>query len=346
MIEKLLPPSCSQQNLKKPRPLRLGFAGVGWIGRHRMDAAVASGLVEVAALVDPAQQVVREVSLKHPGAEVHGNFEEMLEVDLDGIVIATPSALHAAQSIAALESGFPVFCQKPLGRNALETEAVISAAKDADLLLGVDLSYRHTEGMQRIHELIQAGALGEMISIEAVFHNAYGPDKPWFYSRKSAGGGCLLDLGIHLVDLAMWCLGNPEVETAHGVTRESSRGEMGDRVEDSACGWVTLKDHGTLQLATSWGSHAGCDAEIRLQFFGTRGGACFRNVGGSFHDFVAERFHPDRSRELLAGPPDDWGGRAFADWLHRLNRSRKFDPEILHLIRVATVIDQLYLNTP
>ncbi len=119
---------------------RVGFLGVGWIGRSRMQAIVETGAVEAAAVSDPSPECVEEARKLAPGAEVAASFEEMLERDLDGIVIATPSALHADQSIAALERGMAVFCQKPLGRNAAEAEAVVGAARQADRLLAVDFS--------------------------------------------------------------------------------------------------------------------------------------------------------------------------------------------------------------
>lgn len=328
------------------RPLRLGFAGVGWIGRNRLDAAVGTGRVEVAALVEPQAAVAAEVLSRHPACVVAGGFAEMLDHALDGVVIATPSAQHAEQAMAALAAGIPVFCQKPLGRNAAETLTVLAAARRADRLLGVDLSYRHTRGMEAIRRLVAAGELGEIIAVEAVFHNAYGPDKDWFYSKRQAGGGCLLDLGIHLVDLVLWCLGNPVVREARGARHEAWRGVAGDRVEDHATGFLVM-EHGTqMQLSCSWGGHAGVDAEIRVQFFGSRGSACFRNANGSFYHFTAERCHGHQTRELLAGPPDEWGGRAMVDWVGRLEDSASFDPAIMHLVQVATTLDRLYLNTP
>jgi predicted dehydrogenase len=327
---------------QETRPLQLGFAGVGWIGRHRLNAIASTSLAEVAVIADPAREIAAEVAAGHRGARVFGTFEELLKQDMDGLVIATPSALHAEQAIAALELGIPVFCQKPLGRNANETAAVIETARRMDRLLGVDLSYRATTGMRRIRHLIHQGELGEITSIEAVFHNAYGPDKPWFYSKKLAGGGCLLDLGIHMIDLAVWCLNYPELRSAHGWTHQSARGDLSDHVDDHAAGLIKFETGTSMLLACSWGSHAGCDAEIRIQFYGTRGGASFRNVGGSFYDFVAERYYPDRSHEVLSEPPDDWGGRAVLEWVQRLAKSPRFDPAISHLSQVAAIIDSLY----
>ena len=139
---------------------RVGFLGTGWIGRHRMAAIVATGLVEAAAVADPSPEGVAEALAISPQAQVVGSLDEMLALRLDGVVIATPSALHAAQAVQALEAGVAVFCQKPLGRSGAEVSAVIAAARKADRLLGIDLSYRETAAMQAIRPLVQDGELG------------------------------------------------------------------------------------------------------------------------------------------------------------------------------------------
>src|SRR5688500_9633265 len=101
----------AQQQMNRPR---LGFLGVGWIGRHRMEAIARSGVAEVTAVVDPSAAAMAEVEKVAPGCQRADSFEELLSSALDGIVIATPSAVHAEQSIRALERGIAVFCQKPL----------------------------------------------------------------------------------------------------------------------------------------------------------------------------------------------------------------------------------------
>ncbi len=330
-----LPPPVGTASIRKPR---LGFAGVGWIGRNRLEAIAATGCAEIAAIADPLLAAGDELWSRHE-AERLDSFDALLEADLDGIVIATPSALHAAQSVAALEAGIAVFCQKPLGRNAEETAAVIVAAERADRLLGVDLSYRFTAGMQAIRREIAAGNLGTIHAVEAVFHNAYGPDKPWFYRRSEAGGGCLLDLGIHLVDLALWCLDFPEIRVATG---DVSGPAGDDAVECHATGQVSLAGGASLQLACSWGAALPCDAEIGIRFFGSEGSASFRNVGGSFYDFTAGFTDRDRKVVTLASPPDDWGGRAAANWARRLARDRSFDPGVAKLPKVSEVLDSIY----
>jgi len=322
---------------------RLGFLGVGWIGRHRLQAIAADGCAEIVAIADVSADCVREALQDVPGTVAATSLDALLAADPDGIVIATPSALHAAQARAALARGVAVFCQKPLARNGAETADVVNAARAADRLLGVDFSYRHTQAMQRVRELVASGDIGTVYAVDLVFHNAYGPDKPWFRDPALSGGGCVVDLGIHLVDLVLWTLGFPRVE------RVASRLYAGGRrlgphprvVEDYALAELDLAGDVAARMACSWNLAAGCDAVIEATFHGTRGGASFRNVGGSFYDFVAERFDGTR-RTALASPPDAWGGRAAVAWARRLARERRYDPAIEEVNAVAQTLDAIY----
>jgi predicted dehydrogenase len=260
---------------------------------------------------------------------------------VDGVVLATPSALHAEQTLAALEAGVPVFCQKPLGRTAAEVRTVVEAARARDLLLGVDLSYRHTEGMRHVRRLVQSGALGTVYAAELVFHNAYGPDKAWFYDVAQAGGGCVMDLGIHLVDLALWTLGFPRVEGVDARLLSGGMPRTGSAVEDYAVARLDLEGGAVAQVSCSWRLPAGCDAVISAAFYGTKGGAAFRNQDGSFYDFTAHHFQGTRA-ETLCAPPDAWGGRAAVAWAQQLAEHAGFDPEALRLVEVAEVLDGIY----
>jgi predicted dehydrogenase len=256
-------------------------------------------------------------------------------------VIATPSALHAEQSVAALGRGLAVFCQKPLGRTAGEVGAVVRAARTADSLLDADLSYRFTEAGRAVRRLVRSGELGEIFAVDLAFHNAYGPDKPWFQDRRLAGGGCLIDLGTHLVDLALLCLGPARVASVSGRVLAGGRPIDGDAVEDYAAAQIVLETGAVIRLACSWRLPAGRDAIIEAAFYGTRGGARLGNVDGSFHDLVAERMIGTR-RETLVAPPDAWGGRAAVDWATRLADGARFDPAVAHLIEVAATLDRIY----
>jgi predicted dehydrogenase len=308
-----------------------------------MQAILEAGAVEIAAIADPTPEVAAEARRLAPDARLVATLDELLDGGVDGVVIATPSALHAEQSIRALQRGAAVFCQKPLGRTTAEAEAVVEAARAADRLLAVDLSYRFTDGMRRIREVVRSGALGRVYAVDLVFHNAYGPDKPWFYDPALAGGGCVMDLGVHLVDLALWVLDFPTVSdvSAKLFAGGEPLGGRRDRVEDYAVASLDLEAGAAVRLACSWRLQAGCDAIISAAFYGTDGGAALRNVNGSFYDFTAERYR-GTARETLSTPPDAWGGRAAADWAARLAAGERFDPEAERLVDVARVLDRIY----
>jgi len=325
---------------KKPR---LGFAGVGWIGRNRMEAMIAADCAEIAGIAEPSSDMAAAAAESAAGAKMVGDLDALLALGLDGVVIATPSALHAAQALTALESGAAVFCQKPLGRTAAEVAAVLDAAERANRLLSVDLSYRWTEGMTRLHALARDGAIGDIYAADLVFHNAYGPDKKWFYDRALAGGGCVIDLGVHLIDLALWMTGFPAVEEVSSDLFAGGRRLPPDAgaVEDYAVATLRLATGAVVRIACSWNLHAGRDAEISALFHGREGSLSFRNVGGSFYDFTAALLR-GTSREELTAPPDQWGGRAAAAWARRLADGEGFDPSIREMQPVAEVIDRIY----
>lgn len=331
--------------MKKKQALpRVGFLGTGWIGRHRLQAILESREAEVAAIADVCRDSAAEAAKLAPGAAVVDSLDALLELGLDAVVIATPSAGHCSQAVRALEAGLSVFCQKPLGRSAYEAQMVVNTARAANRLLGVDFSYRFTDAIQKMYQLVSSGELGEVYAADLVFHNAYGPDKAWFYDAELSGGGCLMDLGSHLVDLALWFFGYPHVRSVSSSIFSGGQRLKGGsgKVEDYAVVSLVLENGHAVRVACSWNVSAGRDAVIESSFYGTQGGVAFRNVQGSFYDFVAERFHGTRA-ETIATPPDDWGGRCAVEWARQLRSGGgSYDPQAENLIQVAAVLDAAY----
>jgi predicted dehydrogenase len=332
--------SATMKQVARPR---LAFLGVGWIGRHRLDAVAQSGCAEIIAVGDAVHEAAAQAAESLPQAYVVSSLQAALETEPDGLLIATPSSMHSQQTIAALKRGIAVFCQKPLARTETETRQVIEAARQADRLLAVDFCYRTVSGIPQLRELIRAGELGQIYGIDLVFHNAYGPDKPWFYDLTQSGGGCLIDLGIHLVDLALWALNYPVVQDvfSHLYARGQMLAKPIDQLEDYAVAQLRLETGATARLACSWRLPAGCDAVIEASFYGTKGGATMRNVNGSFYNFQVEHFR-GTTRETLGTFPDDWGGRAVINWTRRLDSNRSFDPEATRFAEVAKIVDRIY----
>ena len=318
-----------------PHKPRLGFVGLGWIGRNRLESIVQAGVAEVAAVHDVAIGAGTEAQKLAPDAVLFSSFDELLKHDLDGVVIATPNRFHAEHSIAAFEQGMAVFCQKPLARNAFETRRVVEAARKADRLLGVDLSYGAIPAMQEVHRIVASGELGKIFAIDAKFHNGYGPDKAWFYDYSLSGGGCVLDLGSHLLDLALRPLGFPRVaQVQSSLIARANRG-----VEDYGVATIETVGGTVINLSCCWNLHIGREADIAIAFYGTEGGARLRNVDGSFYDFVAERFRGTHT-ETLSDPQNEWGGLATIEWIKRIDEG--FDQAAEHYVELAEVIDSVY----
>jgi predicted dehydrogenase len=327
------------------RRLRLGFVGAGWIGRQRMRAVARHPCVDPVAVVDLDPAARRQAAEDLPGMGSLTDLEELLDAGVDGVVIATPSALHASQAMLCLQRGTAVFCQKPLARDAAETGAVVDAARGADRLLAVDLSYRHLAASARARQAIARGDIGAPYAAELTFHNGYGPDKPWFLSRRQAGGGCLVDLGTHLVDLGLWLTGSRDAEVHSSRVLRRGRPMAAtadpDDVEDLALALLTTDRGVTLRLACSWHLPIGCDCTFECTVYGTEGAVSIRNTDGSFYDFTARR-HRGTQAETLIEPPDDWGPRAITAWAENLAAGTGFDSGAERLVTLARVLDDLY----
>lgn len=322
---------------------KLGFLGVGWIGKNRLESLQALNLSENIAICDTNSECIKDTLQVVPDARSHESLESLLRENLDGVVIATPSALHAKQAITALENGKAVFCQKPLGRNLAETRAVVNTAQKMNKLLGVDYSYRHTKGIQAIKNVIDEGKLGKIYAVEAVFHNAYGPDKSWFYDPKLSGGGCLMDLGSHLVDLILYLFNAPstEVRYANILSGGKTISNHWETVEDFAEAQLCTSSGISIKMACSWKLSVGKDADIYLKIYGTEGGAAFYNVNGSFYDFQADIYSQNHS-ETIVVPPDDWGGKALAEWAQKLGKKNTFSSSNEELIKGAALLEDIY----
>jgi predicted dehydrogenase len=329
-------------NHSAARP-RLGFLGVGWIGANRLAAIAGSGLGDVIAIADSSPSAIATTRAIVPAAAVGASLDDLLAHDLDGVVIATPSGLHAAHSLAALDRQVAVFCQKPLARTSVEASRIVEAARASNRLLGVDLSYRHLAGARAIRQAVQEGHIGDVFAIDLVFHNAYGPNAGWAHDPQLSGGGCVIDLGVHLIDLALWVLDFPRVLTATGRLYANGRCLSPNEsvVEDFAVASLTLESGAAVSMTCSWHAHAGQDARIEVEFHGSRGSARLANVSGSFHDFAAELRFGTR-RQPLGFDAEGWGGAASVSWLERLCDGARFDGSASQYVDVAATLDRIY----
>ncbi|PKD16213.1 oxidoreductase [Salegentibacter salinarum] len=325
--------------------INLGFLGVGWIGLDRLKALNAFDGINITSFYEPLEENIKRVHEVVPEAKSLNSPEDLYNYpDLDGIVIASPSAMHKEQSINALKSGKAVFCQKPLGRTEKEVSEILKTAETANKNLAVDLSYRYTDAFKKVLQVIRNGEIGELRQINLIFHNAYGPDKSWFYQYEKSGGGCIIDLGIHLIDIALLGLNFCEIKEVKSYLFANGQIlEPDDRKVEDFASVSMIAETGTLiNLQCSWNLPAGKEAIIEASFYGSEGGVAFKNVNGSFYDFTAEKLN-NTTTETLVEPPDLWGGKAALKWADSLIEGKTYDkPFAEQLVMNAAIIDRIY----
>jgi predicted dehydrogenase len=272
--------------------LRVGVVGVGWAGQQHLaayDAHPGTQVVAVAGLEEPVRsQLARRYSIEHA---VTG-WEELLAVEgLDAVSIAVPTFLHAPIALAALGRGLHVLCEKPIARTGAEADAMVEAARAAERVLDVAFNHRQRGDIQALKGAIDAGRLGRPYYAKAWWLRRTGIPTlgSWFTQAELAGGGPLVDIGVHVLDYSLFLLGDPAVTTVSASTydllgragfgsnpKSTKTGAIGPAtfdVEDLATVFMRLEDGGTLLVEASWAAHRADGDHFGIVLYGTQGGA-------------------------------------------------------------------------
>jgi predicted dehydrogenase len=196
--------------------VRLGIIGCGAIGqrRHIPDALCLPDKVEIVALCDIREDRVREVAAKNGVSTTYTDHRKMLDNEhLDAIVVGTPNACHAPQTIDGFKAGCHVLVEKPMAGSLAEAKAMIAAARKAGKFLMVGQNQRLAPPHMKAREILASGMLGKPLAFETSFKHP-GPDswsvdgaKSWFFRREEAIMGVCGDLGVHKIDLMRYLLG-------------------------------------------------------------------------------------------------------------------------------------------
>jgi predicted dehydrogenase len=272
--------------------LRVGVIGVGWAGRQHLAAYDALPGVETVAVAAVEDGPRAEAAARHGVARQFGRWEDLVEVDgLDAVSVAVPTFLHAPVALAALGRGLHVLCEKPIARTAAEAETMVQAARSARRVLDVAFNKRRRGDIQKLGEIVAAGRLGTPYYVKGFWLRGRGIPTlgSWFTRMELAGGGPLLDIGIHVLDYALFVLGRPAITTVSASTydhlgragfgSDPASGKTGATeaagfdVEDLATVFLRLDDGSTLLLEASWAAHRTGPDAMGLTVYGTRGGA-------------------------------------------------------------------------
>jgi predicted dehydrogenase len=265
---------------------RAAVIGAGWIAEHCHLPGYRRAGVEVAAVADLVEERAAAMAAAFGARAVYADWREMLREEKPDLVsVCLPNVFHHEAVMAALAAGAHVLCEKPLATSLAQAEEMFEAARKRRLLLMAEQNVRFRKANQVIKERLAAGELGEVYHAEAVYIRRLGiPNWGSFTMKRFSAGGALLDIGVHVVDLALWFMDNPRPVTVSAQTemRFGRRPEIAAArhgawnpdlfdVEDFATAFVRFQGGATLYLQTSWASHIEQSREY-VRLLGTEAG--------------------------------------------------------------------------
>jgi predicted dehydrogenase len=272
--------------------LRVGVIGLGWAGQQHIAAYGPLAGAQVVAIAGLEEPVRAKLAARHGIEHQLARWEDLIDLDgLDAVSVAVPTFLHAPIAIAALQRGIHVLSEKPIALNASQADAMVQAARTADRVLDVAFNHRQRGDIQKLKEAIDAGRLGRPYYAKAWWLRRTGIPTlgSWFTRAELAGGGPLVDIGVHVLDYSLFLLGNPEVRAVSASTYDllasagfgssptSRKTGATDAktfdVEDLASVFMRLADGGTLLVEASWAAHRRDGDEFGITVYGTDGGA-------------------------------------------------------------------------
>lgn len=261
--------------------VKIGIIGLG-IGKWHLESFLKTKGAEVVALCDADQNRLRTLADESKIARRYQDIGAILsDKDIDAVSVCLPNFLHAEVAVAALKKGKHVFCEKPLADSLSNAQKIAKAAKKAKKKCMVAMKFRFTPEAHYISGLLKKGELGEVYY--GYTHYLRPPEGiptgagNWFIKKGKAGGGALIDNGVHLLDVNWYLMGCPKPIYVFGSTCakfgpyvEAIKNDFD--VEDFGCGLIKFENGATIYLDNAWASMVG-ETIIGLRICGTKGGA-------------------------------------------------------------------------
>lgn len=334
--------------------IRYCCIGAGGIAKKKHMAGYSKQKdVEIVAVCDSVEAAARSLADAFGVEKVYTDYNKMLEeCKPDLVSVCTPNCTHAEIAIAALKAGANVHLEKPIALNAVQAEEILKAEKESGKQVMLGLNKRFISSSKLVHRLVEEDFFGEIYKARCGWERSSGIPGTgrWFTNKAMSGGGCLIDLGVHYLDLTLEFMGWPEILSVNGESRRnfgngSTRIRKGYRsdptgvydVEDTAMGSLRLKNGGIVDFTFSWASNI--KKEVRyVELLGSKGGMTmeddkiqlYTQLGGTMFTLI-----PD---EATMQPDDDECGH-FVDCI--LN-GKKVSAPASEGAKMMYIIDGLY----
>jgi predicted dehydrogenase len=241
--------------------MRFGIVGAGKIGSLRIRTVVSHPDLELAAVLDISREAA-ERAVAGTAGRACTDLDDFLKSDLDAIIVSTPLHLHEDACIGAFEKGLHVLCEKPLANSVESAKSIVAAARKADRVLAVGFNLRFYPMIKFARQAVDSGAIGNVTHVR-VFggHNGiHNFVDDWEYKRPESGGGAMMDIGIHMTDLARYFLG--EITTVYGHMSESVWHVDGS--EDNAIAVFKNPDGIAASYQTTWSEWKGYKSHVEI----------------------------------------------------------------------------------
>ena len=298
---------------------RIGIIGVGQIGKGHVRTYMGMPHVEIAAVADVNEAEANRVAAENGIAKVYTDFRQLLaRDDIAAVDVCLHNNFHMPATVAALEAGKHVFCEKPMAGAYIDAEKMLATARECGLMLSIQNREYFIDETKAAKSLIDGGYLGKLYHARSTgyrrrgrpFVDGYG--SPFFVNKETASGGALYDMGVYHISTVLHLLGNPDVLRISGKTYQeiamdaARRERSGYNVEELGLGFVRLADNITLDIIEAWAIHmnafegsyvVGAEGGVRLDPFGY-----FHSVGDLDLDSTANLkmfdFRQHKVREL------------------------------------------------
>ncbi|MHA0855659.1 Gfo/Idh/MocA family protein [Paenibacillus sp. CMAA1364] len=343
---------------------RVGIIGCGGIanGKHLPSLSKLKN-VELVAFCDIVEERAVEASEKYgvDGAKVYVNYTELLkDQSIDIIHVLTPNISHAEISIASMEAGKHVMCEKPMAKTAAEAQSMVEAAKRTGKKLTIGYNNRFREDSLFMKKTCEAGELGHIYYAKAhAIRRRAVPTWGVFLDEEKQGGGPLIDIGTHALDLTLWMMDNYKPKVVLGTKyhelsqKENAANAWGPwdpekfKVEDSAFGMIVMENGATIMLESSWALNSLDVDEAKCSLSGTEAGADMKNglrINGESHS----RLYTNEI-ELSAGGVAFYDGHAESDsdvearlWIEAIDQDKDpvVTPEQAYV--VSQILEAIY----
>ena len=300
--------------------LRAGVIGLG-MGFNHFKGYLAHPDVELVAVADRREERrnhVQQTCIDNNIKIYNEGIDLIRNEKLDILSVAVPNNQHKELTVAGLEAGANVLCEKPMAMNTQEAVEMLETAKRCGKKLGINFSYRFSPQSRAMKRVVDSGAMGEIYFAETTWlrrngipglvennfnTSSSGAMGSWFFDKAQSGGGPLIDLGVHRLDLALWLMGYPEPAWVMGSTYakvgpdRAARQGLVYSVEDLACAMIKFKNGASLQLKASWAGNIKAAEEQATRLIGTQCGLLQKNVNEGY-TYEVEFFKTENSTQL------------------------------------------------